>query len=281
VRRSAGPLLSSGSRQHPRSPTRAAPLLCALLLGCPHAPMRLGKASHEGPAIRVADADELARRVQEVNDGYGTMETVHRVTIEIALGEGRSEKRSFKALLAIRRPGHFRVQLLGPMQIRLMDLLYEAGQVKVVQLADELRRSSRIGELVNDIAGDIAAIYRLDPQPHPTRRRLEETVSTASGRAPLYELRELRDDTLLRQMTVFAATLAVSRAEIPDGQGGSRTITYGEYEHFGPLVVPRQIHLSREGRVFYWLAIQVESATIDPKLDDRLFLYQGQEDRGR
>jgi hypothetical protein len=254
-------------------------LCCALLLGCPHAPTRLGKVSHDGPAIRVADADELSRRIQEVNDGYGTMETVHRVTIEIALGEGRSEKRSFKALLAIRRPGHFRVQLLGPMQIRLMDLLYQSGQVKVVQIADELRRSSRIGELVNDIAGDIAAIFRLDPQPHPTRRRIEETVSPASGRVPLYELREHRDDTLVRQMTIFAATLAISRAELSDGQGGSRTITYGDYEHFGALVVPRQIHLTREGRVFYWLAIQVESATIDPKLDDRLFLNQ--EDRGR
>ena len=257
-------------------------LACVVtLLGCPHAPLRLGKAIQEGPALRVADADELARRVQEVNDGYGTMETVHRVTIEIALGEGRSEKRSFRALLAIRRPGHFRVQLLGPMQIRLMDLLYQAGRVQVMHLADELRRSSRIGELCEDIAGDIAAIFRLDPQPHPTRRGLEETVSFASGRAPLYELRELKDEVLMRQMTIFAATMAVSRTELPDGKGGLRTITYGEYEHYGTLMVPRQIHLSREGRVFYWLAVQVESATIDPKLDDRLFLYEGKEGRGR
>jgi hypothetical protein len=220
----------------------------------------------------VSSADELARQVREVNDGYGTLETVHQVTVEVALGHGRSEKRSFRAMLAVRRPGHFRVILLGPMGLRLMDLLYEAGRGRVLHVAAELQRGSRLAELADDIARDIAAIFRLDPQPHPTRRTLEESVAFASGRSPLYELREYRDDRLLRQCTIFAATLAISRCEVSDGEGGVRTITYGQYERFGEVLVPRQIHLAREGRAFYWLSIRVESATIDARLDDRLFL---------
>jgi hypothetical protein len=159
--------------------------------------------------------------------------------------------------------------------LKLMDLLYREGNVQVIQLAKELRRNSRIGELAADIAADIAAVFQLDPQPQPTRRTVEESVALASGRAPLYEVREFRDDLLLRQLTIFAATLALSRVEIPDGRGGSRTITYGDYEYFGHLAVPRHIHLAREGAATYWLAIQVESATIDPKLDKRLFADQG------
>jgi hypothetical protein len=252
--------------------TRLAGPLLVLLVGC-HAPApRTGPVRHEGPAVVVSGADDLLRRVLEANDGYGTLEAVHHVTIEIALGEGRSEKRSFRALLAIRRPGMFRVQLLGPVGIRLMDLLYQAGVVRIMYLATALQRSSRIAELAHDIAGDIAAVFRLDPQPHPTRRSLEETVAIASGSAPLYELHEYRGDDPVRQLTVFAASLAISRCELSDGRGGERTITYGGYERFGSLLVPRQIHLAREGRVFYWLSIQVESATIDAKLDDRLFL---------
>ena len=149
----------------------------------------------------------------------------------------------------------------------------------MIWLAEELQRSSRIGELAGDIAGDIAAIFRLDPQPHPTRRVLEETVAIASGSAPLYELREYGDADLLRQTTVFAASLAISRCEVGDGRGGLRTITYGEYQRHGKLLVPRQIHLSREGQVFYWLAIEVESASVDVKLDDRLFQSQGRDQR--
>ncbi len=259
--------------------TRAAApaaLLLALLVGaaCPPPPRPSVALDHLGRAIPVADADTLLRRVLETNDGYGTLETVHRVTIEIALGEGRSEKRSFRALLAIRRPGHFRLHILGPMGIRLIDLLYERGRVRVVKVADELARSSRLPEILDSIAGDIATIYRLDPQPHPTSRKLEESVSLASRAAPLYELREYQGATQVRQLTIFAATLAISRVEEQGPGGEQRTVTYGDYRGDGKLVIPWSIHLSREGKVFYWLSVQVESATVDQKLDDRLFMIQ-------
>jgi hypothetical protein len=230
----------------------------------------------------VGDGAELLRRVIAANDGYGTLETVHAVTIEIALGKERSEKRSFRGLLAIQRPGSFRLQILGPVGTRLLDLLYLAGKVKVVETAPMLARSSKLPELAESIARDIAAIFRLDPQPEVDRRGIEESVALASGRAPLYELKEHRQGELVRQLTIFAATLAVSRAEVADGAGGLRTITYGDYQQHGvrkagapgSLLVPRSIHLSREGGVFYWLSIRVESLILDTELDKRLFLTE-------
>jgi hypothetical protein len=257
----------------------AALLLCA---GCPRGPVGPTPVSHLGRAIPVADGAELLRRVIAVNDGYGTLETVHSVTIEIALGKDRSEKRSFRGLLAIRRPGHFRLQILGPVGSKLLDLLYLAGQVKVVATAPMLERSSKLPVLAESIARDIAAIYRLDPQPEVDRRAIEESVALASGRAPLYELKEYRKGQLVRQLTIFAASLAVSRCELADGAGGLRTITYGDYERHRArkgdlphaLLVPRSLHLAREGRDFYWLSIRVESLILDTDLDKRLFLTE-------
>ncbi len=249
------------------------------LAGCPRGPGAPTPVAHLGRAIPVADATDLLRRVIAANDGYGTLETVHQVSIEIALGRERSEKRSFRGLLAIRRPGSFRLQILGPVGARLLDLLYlPPGRVRVMATAPMLARSSKLPELAESIARDIAAIFRLDPQPEADRRSLEESVALASGRAPLYELKEHHRGTLVRQLTIFAATLAVSRCELADGAGGLRTITYGDYERHprpgeaGALLVPRSIHLAREGGSFYWLAIRVESLILDTDLDKRLFV---------
>jgi hypothetical protein len=257
--------------------------LVLALAGCPRGPGAPAPVAHLGRAVPVADASDLLRRVTAANDGYGTMETVHQVAIEIALGKERSEKRSFRGLLAIRRPGSFRLQILGPVGARLLDLLYlPPGRVKVMATAPMLAQSSKLPELAESIARDLAAIYRLDPQPESDRRVVEESIALASGRAPLYELKEYRGATLLRQLTVFAATLAVSRCELADGAGGMRTITYGDYERHerkarrgepaGALLVPRSIHLAREGDSFYWLAIRVESLILDTALDKRLFV---------
>jgi hypothetical protein len=256
---------------------RRLPLLASAALlasACPHLAATVKPVNHGGRARPVADARDLLAQLTLANDGWGTLETVHAVTIEIALGQHRSEKRSFRGLLAVRRPAHFRLQILGPAAIKLLDILYADGASRAVFVAPELARSSRLPELVSSIAGDIAAVYRLDPQPVATRRHLEESISFASGRAPLYELKEYRGETLIRQLTVFAATLAVSRCELADGHGGSRTIVFGDYEQHGKVLVPRSVHLAREGAAFYWLAIRVESVRLDVPLDKRLFLAE-------
>jgi len=249
-------------------------LLLTSFAGCQPPPAPVGPVDHRGRAIAVRDADELLQRVLQSNDGYGTLRTVHDVTLELVLGGQRSEKRTFRGVLAVRRPGHFRLAILGPVGMKLVDLLYMAGKTKVIHVAPELARSSRLPAILDSIAADIAAIYRLDPQLYPSRRRLEESVSYASGRAPLYELKEFRRDELARQLTIFAATLAVARAEVSDERGDSRTIVFGDYETHGKVLVPRSIHVANEGRAFYWLAIRVESVDVDVKLDDHLFVAE-------
>jgi len=253
-------------------------LLLTALAGCRSAPpprVRAVPVAQAGTPIKVADAEALLARVRQVNDGYRTLETVHQVTLEITLADGRSEKRSFRAMLAVKRPAQFRMQMLGPAGIKMIDLGYEGGRARLLQVAPELARSSRLPAIMDSVAGDIATIFRLDPQPAATTRRMEESISLASGRAPLYELKEYRDDERVRQLTVFAATLAISRSETSDGHGGSRTLTFGDYERLGSLLIPRNILLAREGAEHYWLAIYVESVIVDPPLDPRLFETRG------
>jgi hypothetical protein len=237
----------------------------------PPAP-QVAPVSHLGAAIPLGSAAELLERVRVVNDGYGTLRTLHNVTVEIALGGDRSEKRSFRAALAIRRPGHFRLTILGPLGLKLIDLLYAAGKTRVLHVEPALQRSSRLPEIVDSIAADIAAMYRLDPQLYASRSRMEETIALASGRAPLYDLKEYRGEEIVRQMTIFAATLAISRMEVIGPHNDIRTITYGDYESRGKLLVPRSFLVAKEGDVFYWLSIQVEQVDVDLKLDDHLFI---------
>jgi len=251
------------------STRRSGWLLAAVLCGCP-TPLPTTVVDHHGPARRFASPAQLLKQVIEVNDGYGTLTTVQQVTLEIALGGDRSEKRSFSAALAIRRPGGFRLQILGPMGVRLVDLLYLKGQTKVLHVEPALQRSSQLPAILDSIAGDIRAIYHLDPLPRVDHRRMEESVSLASGSAPLLDLKEYRGRELTREMDIFASTLAMARSQVVEGTD-IRTVTYGAYEARGRLMVPRQIHVAKEGSVFYWLSIQVESVTIDEGLDREIF----------
>ncbi len=252
-------------------------LLAGLLVGCPGGqPVPTTTVKHEGRAIPFKDANTLLRRVSEVNDGYGTLKSVHKVTAEIALGGDRTEKRTFRGVIAVQRPGFFRLQILGPMGVKFADLLYGQGRAKVLDVATSLKKSSRLPQILDSIAGDLRAIYRLDPLPHTSRRTVEKTVALASGSAPLYALKELRGDEVVRQLDIFAASLAIARSEVVDIKGDVRTITYGDHRTNGKLVVPHKIHVAKEGRAFYWLSIEVESVVLDEALDPELFMAPGQ-----
>jgi len=157
------------------------------------------------------------------------------------------------------------------MGVRLIDLLYARGKTRILHVDRALQRSSRLPGIIESVARDIRAIYRLDPLPKTERRVMEETVSFASGRAPLFELREYHGADLVRQMDIFAATLAIARSQVTEGLE-IRTVTFGDYETDGKLMIPRRIHVAKEGQVFYWLSIQVESVSIDEELDEELFL---------
>jgi hypothetical protein len=246
-------------------------LVALTLAGCPSPPPPIVSVEHLGRAKTFSSPKELLQQTLAKNDGYGTLTTIHKVTLEIAIQGDRSEKRAFRAALAIRRPGHFRLQILGPMGVKLVDLLYVRGEVKVLTVDRALQRSSRLPEILESVAGDIRAMYRLDPVPEIDRRRADESVTLATGRTPLYNLREYRRGELVRQMDIFAATLAIARSQVVRGVD-IRTITYGGYETNGKLMIPKRIHVAKEGSVFYWLSIQVESVTIDESLDEELFI---------
>lgn len=249
-------------------------IVCAwtlCLMAC-HAPAKnIISVNHVGPPIHVSSEDDLLKKVFLANDAFGTMKMVHQVAIEIAIGGGHSEKRKFKAILAIRRPAYFRLFILGPMDTKLIDLGYAAGKVKTFFIAPEFLRASRLPEIIQSMAKDIATIYRLDPQPLVDKRRMEDNRALSSGRSPFYILKEYYRGELIRKMSIFTASLAIARTEVIDDQHHNRNITYGDYEAWGNLLIPRSIQLAKEGPIFYWLTIRVDSVLVDQPLDEQLF----------
>ena len=248
-------------------------LLLALagLAACPLPPRPRTGVNHNGMALPVKGPDDLLRRVRQANHGYSELKTVHEVTIVITPNADREEKRFVRGMLAVRRPGLFRLVILGPGGIKLMDVLFGAGRHKVLHLAPTLEKSSLLPTIIASLCQDIRTIYDLGPSPFVTRRAVDETVATASGNAPLFDIKEYRRGTIVRSLTVFASTLAVSRVHEVDLRGDSRTITFGDYESDGKLLVPRSFHVAHTGSLDYWLMIRVKEVTFDEKLDDRLF----------
>lgn len=227
--------------------------------------------SHVGRAVPIKDAADLLGRVRQASHGYRQLRTVHAVTVVMAPGKPGQEKRFLRGVLAVRRPGLFRLVVLGPGGFKAMDVIFGAGRHRLLYLAPQLKRASLLPTIVASLSQDIRVIYDLQPAPYVTRRVVEETVATASGRAPLYELREYRKELLARQITVFAASLAVSRIYETDELGERRTITFGDYQRRGRYLYPKTIHVARDGSLSYWLMINVEQLELDQPLDERLF----------
>ena len=222
-------------------------------------------------AQRFKDPEGLLARVREANTGYTELKTVHEVTIVITPDEKREEKRFVRGVLAVRRPDLFRLMILGSGGFKLMDILYGGGQHKVLYLAPTLGRSSLLPTIIASLCQDIRAMYDLIPSPPVTRRVVDETVASASGRTPLFDIKEFHHEVIVRRLTIFASTLAISRIHEEDRRGNSRTITFGDYETDGRRLVPRSFHVARSGSLDYWLMIRVKEVTLDEKLDDALF----------
>ena len=226
---------------------------------------------HNGLARQVKGPDELLGKVDKANYSYAQMKTVHAVTLVITPNEDREEKRFLRGVLAVRRPDLFRLVVLGPGGIKLMDILYGGGRHKVLHLAPGLGKSSLLPGIVASLCADIRAIYNLTPAPPSDRRVVEETVAVASRRAPLFDIKEYRGVDIVRRLTVFASTMAISRLHEEDRRGESRTITFGDYESDGQRLIPMTIHVARSGSLDYWLLIRVKQISFDEELDDRLF----------
>jgi hypothetical protein len=225
-----------------------------------------------GPARPVERAEELLQHVVERNDGYGTLRARAKISLELELGPDKSEKLTASALLRVHRPGHFRLELRAYSGELLFDLVGSRGRHRVLYVAPALLApASALSDLLPVLAADLRHLLRLDPQPSVERRAVEETVSLASGSQPLFEIREYgRGEEPVRRWTVFAASLAVARMEVSD-EGGERTITFGDYETDGRIVIPRSFHLARVGQTFYWLSCTFEELEVDAKLDGSIF----------
>jgi hypothetical protein len=252
---------------------RRLPLVCLawLLCACPPPPRQWTPVSHGGEGQRLTEVGELMLRVVAVNEGYKTLRSVQRVTLQIAGRGRRSEKRFLRAVVAVKRPDRFRLNVLGPAGVKLIDLLYIGGRYQVLHLQQRLRRSSRMPEILESLCGDLRAIYRLDPLPKLERITLEESVASTSGRTPLFDLKGYRGTDLVQTLTVFASTLAISRVEELHPDGEIRTVTFGDYQSDGKLMMPWSMHVARDGHLSYWLLIQVQELDLDVPLDERLF----------
>jgi len=163
---------------------------------------------------------------------WGTMRAVHRVHIDAAIGDGR-EQNDVRGMLAVERPDRFRLQALGPGDIQLFDIVKVGGEVKVVQsLAGA--GSSLQQKVLLSIGNDLSAAYDLEPR-LPSRVK---NIGLKEG-----ELRIVETERTVRCM------------QFKEVQGQS---------------VPTHMEIENTA-LNYRVVIDVESATLDEKLDPKLF----------
>lgn len=163
---------------------------------------------------------------------WGTMRAVHRVHIDAAIGDGR-EQNDVRGMLAVERPDRFRLQAFGPGDIQLFDIVKVGGEVKVVQsLAGA--GSSLQQKVLLSIGNDLSAAYDLEPR-LPSRVK---NIGLKEG-----ELRIVETERTVRCM------------QFKEVQGQS---------------VPTHMEIDNTA-LNYRVVIDVESATLDEKLDPKLF----------
>jgi hypothetical protein len=112
-------------------------------------------------------------RVEDL--AWKTLQAQQRVTVDVTLPDGRHDRRTLRAVIAIQRPDRFRLRALGPGGITLFDLVAVAGRVKVLEA---IRDSSSLGEIIQSMTGDLQTAYRLTPRPPDGERE----VKRAPGR---------------------------------------------------------------------------------------------------
>lgn len=255
---------------------RAPATLCALIVAggggsaCRRPAPPVTAVSHRGAAQRFDSARALLAAVARHNDDYRTLRAVHRVVLEIAAENGQREHHACRGVLAVQRPDRLRLVALGPAGLKLFDLLYLRGTARAVSTGPQLAGARLLPRILDSVAADLRAIYRLSPSARVDALRLDAGYSP-TNQAPLLEVAAYREGRLVEQLSVFAASLAVARTEEIDAAGDTRTVTFGDYERRGRHLVPRSILVAREGRLSYWLSITVEQLEVDPPLDPRLF----------
>ena len=163
---------------------------------------------------------------------WRTMRAEHRVQIDAAKGDGR-EQISVRGLIAVERPDRFRLRAMGPGGITLFDILKVGGDVKILKgLAAQ--DSSLQQKVLLSIGADLAAAYDLEPK-LPSRTK---DVGLKEG-----------------EVRVVEPERAIRLQQFKEVQGQS---------------VPTRMQIQNNA-LDYKVSIDVESATLDEKLDPGLF----------
>ncbi len=186
--------------------------LAALLCGC--GPPRLPPAAPTTGAWRTHTAE-------------------HRVALDYEDASGKREQRSLRGVIAVERPGRFRLRALGPGGIALFDLLYLDGEVRVVKsLRDAAAGESAFGRIVRGMARDLALAYGLAPRP-------PGLVEAAGG----------------------------GRITLRDGE---RTVTLSDFVAVGRDAAPARITID-DRALHYRAVVEAHDIRLDEPLDPRLF----------
>ena len=171
--------------------------------------------------------------VQPVADArWSTMRAVHHVHIDASIGDGR-EQNDVRGMVAVERPDRFRLQAFGPGGIQLFDIIKVGGEIKVIKSLTGAGSSLQQKVLLS-IGADLSAAYDLEP-------RLPSRVKNLGLKEG--ELRVVETERTVRCM------------QFKEVQGQS---------------VPTHMEIDNTA-LNYRVVIDVESATLDDKLDPSLF----------
>ncbi|MFH1132551.1 MAG: hypothetical protein V1754_14535 [Pseudomonadota bacterium] len=221
---------------------------------------------HTGKAKKIASAKKLIQEIQRYNDSYRTMQIDCQVALEIVAEDNLRDVRAFNATLTIQKPGEFHLSFVSEIGEKMVELFYRNGKAIILFVAKSLRETSVLPGIISSVANDIRAVFRLEPKLVPDRVEMEETVSFASGSAPLFDLKQYKDDLLVLQTTVFAASLTISRNDWFDEKGTTRTIVFGDYHRHGTVPVPHSVIVSTRGKTEYWFSVNVRSVQVNVEL---------------
>lgn len=171
--------------------------------------------------------------VQPVSDvRWNTMRAVHHVSIDYPRGDGRGQL-TVRGLIAVERPDRFRLQAFGPDNMTLFDLIKVGGDIKVVQGMPGTDNQLE-QKILLSIGADLAAAFDLEPR-LPSRQKI---LGLKEG-----ELRIVETE---------------------------RTIRAQQFKEIQGQSVPTHV-LIENTALGYNVTIDVESASLDEKLDPALF----------
>ncbi|MCS6913565.1 MAG: hypothetical protein RMK29_14150 [Myxococcales bacterium] len=214
-------------------------LLCALRLGAVlsllGAPAAVASLLGAAPGCSSASKPVIIKGplVQPVAEArWRTMRAEHRVSIDAPRGDGR-EQTTVRGLIAVERPDRFRLRALGPGGVTLFDILKVGGEVRIVQ-GMAARDTSLQQKVLLSIGADLAAAYDLEPR-LPSRTK---DVGLKEGEVRVVE---------------------------PE-----RSIRLQHFKEVQGQSIPTHMEIQNNA-LDYRVSIDVESATLDDKLDPNLF----------